>query len=154
MGAVNDAANKLVEIFHRAGESMRRDPIIRRVPKKHYCPDKVWWHIECSNSKRNKQRLLRIFRASRSQDDLHNYLESKKCFKLLCSKKQFEYRKVIYRDLRESTHCSTSVWSCLNKIKKQNHTNSQIPSETWFNHFTGLLNNANVKNIIFEENIT
>ena len=46
------------------------------------------------------------------------------------------------------------MWSGLNKIKKQNHTNSQIPSQTCFNHFTGLLNNANVKNRIFEENIT
>ena len=154
---VDAAVSDLVNIFQHAGEPMKcKSNSSKRIHNnnKRRKPHANWWDCECQEAKETKISKLRGYRSSRSEQDFAVYLEAKKHFKRMCRKKSLDFNRTFYKDLRESTKCSNSVWSCLKKLNKKKHNTDNstcISSEMWFDHFSKLLNTTNTLDEEFNE---
>ena len=142
-GNVNKAASGLTDIIQRAAYSMKcRSPNTHNTRVNNKQRDNAeWWSADCEMAKTDKQHKLRTYRNSRSDGDLHIYLNSKRIFKSLCRKRQYNHNNIIYGELRKATRCSSEVWASIKKINRTTSAKSDnsINVETWFNHFKELL---------------
>ena len=144
-GNVNSALENIIEALQRASLSMKHS----RKYNHHKCDaskkpkqNAPWWDPACEQAKCKKGQLLYMYRTTRTNADLEKYLVSKKYYKSLCKQKMLEYRKHVFKDLRESTKCSNSVWACIQKCSRVNNNklDDSITPEMWLDHFTSLLN--------------
>ena len=99
-----------------------------------------WYDNECETLKRKRNKALHLFRNSRSDEDLSNYLKCKKSFnKMIIEKKtNYHYRKI--QSIENVISDPTKFWK---EIKLITNPKNEIPAiniESWFNHFYSLFN--------------
>jgi hypothetical protein len=94
---VNHSVDLLVNVLHRAANDMEIFPRSDNVhPGTSRCAE--WWDKECNDARRNKTRLLNIFRRTRSPNDLHVYMDSKTIYNNLCRTKSLNQRDNCYQN--------------------------------------------------------
>ena len=89
---IEGAVHWLTALFHYCGKTM----VVHPPKQNNYQPE--WWDYECDQSKHEKNKKLRIFRQSRSEQDFLLFKESKCKFKNLCSIKESQYNPFVTKE--------------------------------------------------------
>ena len=137
---VNNAVAILVNVIHRAAESMTISTTFKRNTS-HRLPR--WWNENCSKQKVIKNKLLNRFRMTNATSDLNNYLTAKKCFRNVCKEAQKTDQKYLTIQLCDRVNDTTCFWKHIKSMNSKGNVidKSEITGSEWNNYFKELLNN-------------
>ena len=137
---VNNAVAILVNMIHRAAESMAISTTFKRNTS-HRLPR--WWNENCSKQKVIKNKLLNGFRMTNTTSDLNNYLTAKKCFRNVCKEAQKTDQEYLTIQLCDSVNDTTCFWKHIKSMNSKGNVidKSEITGSEWNNYFKELLNN-------------
>ena len=123
-----------------------------------------WFDIECKQLRCLVRKKYRIFQSSLSRSKRYNlsdadhikavrddYCNTRKEYKRLLNKKKKEFNNSVIKDLVLTIGNQQEFWNRIRNIMpKRRNVHSSIPKETWFRHFSSLLD----REIITENALT
>ena len=138
---INEGTNFVISTIQKAASNMKKCNKL----KQHRKPQPMWWDTECNLAKEDKYNELKNFRKTNTQESLNKFLDKKKDFRELCTKKKVQHNNTVLEELNESCKDSNSkqFWQKVKSlISKANYGNTAktIDASAWYNYFKNLLN--------------
>ena len=99
-----------------------------------------WFDPECKSSKKAASRALSKYRRTHADRDKATYLALRKQYKALIKKKETDFREERVRKLEQSANDPLVFWKEVKKCKRTTSVHGNIAKQTWFDHFSTLLN--------------
>lgn len=145
---VNSAVDLFCECLLNAGQCMKKS--YKSKQNKHYSD---WFDRECRDSKKVTTRALRRYRNTQSDQDKEAYLDQRKQYKALLKNKEAAFRAERIHRIEQSIAEPIQFWKEVRKCRRKQTVNNNISNESWFNHFSSLLNlNVEVDDVT-EQNV-
>ena len=98
-----------------------------------------WFDDECMTLKREKYRTLRRFRLSGDENDLQNFLQAKRLFKMNCDIKKKKQNDEMSNMLVNSLSDSKTFWGHIRFLAGRSFDHNNIDINTFHEHFRELL---------------
>ena len=84
-----------------------------------------WFDKECNNIKKLKYKALRRFRKTNDDNDLTNYIQTKRDFRNICDQKKKTYKDNVCAELVDSLKNSKNFWGIIRNLTR-NRTKKPI----------------------------
>jgi exonuclease III len=102
---------------------------------------KVWFDLECKQSRQQLRRSLRRFHTSNCVEDRHEYAEKRRQYKELLRNKKRTHKEKILGDLNNYANDPRKFWETLRSVRrKDSAARNSISSQQWHDHFKNVFN--------------
>jgi len=132
---INQAVSMFTAIMKRVSECMNKKV---KVTKQY--PRQTWFDKECQQAKTEVKRTLRNFRRSNSVEDRTRYVELRKQYRKLLTRKSDCYKTEMKNKLINSAKDPKTFWSTLKRISSKKRVTGNIDKEVWLEHFSNVFN--------------
>ena len=99
-------------MYQKAGECMKI-----KGSKSDFAKQEPWWDSEYDKLKKEKFKVLRVFRCEHNFQKLTRYKELRNKFKEACRRKKLDYQKTKQRELIASRTNMSLFWRTVRKFK-------------------------------------
>ena len=132
---INQAVSMFTAIMKRVSECMNKKV---KVTKQY--PRQTWFDKECQQAKTEVKRTLRNFRRSNSVEDRTRYVELRKQYRKLLTRKSDCYKTEMKNKLINSAKDPKTFWSTLKRISSKKRVTGNIDKDVWLEHFSNVFN--------------
>ena len=128
---------EFINVFQKAGKSMKiGSPLIKSSSSHHAQPE--WWDQNCSERKFSKNKALRKFRKTNSNEDFREYKVKRNHFRSLCKVKKKQYQKRRQKLLIDSSGRPKEFWTLIKSGKNKSTPENNISNNDWITYFQNL----------------
>ena len=104
-----------------------------------------WFDKECMKVKRERNRLLRVFRQTKLPIDLEKYMCAKKNLNKLISDKKLKLSNETRESIEQSVSDPKLFWTKLKNITNASNNQPNISIDKWYEHFHSLFNDIHIE---------
>ena len=135
--------DNIVEKFNELIVSSSQ-PFMKSYKSKKYVAktNNAWFDKECLMLKRKRNKLLRVFRKSKTPGNLENYLNSKKVFNRTVFLKKSNLLANKLKTIENTVNDPKVFWKEISRLTKPSETIPNISLDNWFDHFQSLFNDG------------
>jgi len=149
-GNVAEVIKSIETLYKEAACDMIVKPRSDKSRKKNGVP---WWDSDLQALKKERNAKLRLYRQTRNECDLTEYMNVKRMFKKVFREKENIYKKNLYTQLKTSKHNSAEFWKFVQQLDGKNNANKcNITEERWVQYYKTLLNQDVHSNQEFVDN--
>lgn len=143
---INLALSKFNDCFWLAGDCMKTTHSVGNERLK------VWFDLECKESRRQLRCNLRKFHKSNCDDDRQAYAEKRRQYKELLRNKKHEHRDSIINKLNNCSKDPRKFWDTLRSVRRKGTSGcNSIKADQWYEHFKNVFNPADAQDIDADE---
>ena len=131
---INQALSKFNECFEYAGDCMKKTIFIGSEKRK------IWFDLECRESRKNLRQRLRRFCKSNCDKDRLSYSQKRREYKELLRQKKKSHKNNILHSLQAHIKDPKKFWDTVRSVRPKSGGHSAITSEEWYNYFSSIFN--------------
>ena len=131
---INQALSKFNECFEYAGDCMKKTIFIGSEKRK------IWFDLECRESRKNLRQRLRRFCKSNCDKDRLSYSQKRREYKELLRQKKRSHKNNILHSLQAYIKDPKKFWDTVRSVRPKSGGHSAVTSEEWYNYFSSIFN--------------
>jgi len=133
---INQALSKFNECLVYAGECMKRTVYFGTEKRK------VWFDLECRQSRQVLRRHLHTFIKRNTDTDRHTYMQKRREYKELLKQKKKFHREKIKISLQCNIKNPKQFWDTVRSVRPRSTSQNTISAELWYKHFNNVFNES------------